>query len=202
MKFVSLLVMMSLLGTNIAVTFRRGDNDMPLKPGLDIEEDDEEMRMIEEQKEEQDEGKCEMPRACSLNAYKDWYRMGSYCIKYFRTPQNFSNAEMNCRSAAPGGHLVSVHNSEQNSNLLCVVMKFNAHKPRIWMGGFELFQSGRYVWTDASSWNFQAWTPGEPTNRWNNKEDCVEMNWSKIGKWNDHSCHLDKPYVCSFKNRV
>eukprot|EP00063_Salmo_salar_P076029 XP_014050864.1 PREDICTED: lectin-like [Salmo salar] len=111
-------------------------------------------------------------------------------------------SQTQCRSAAPGGHLVSVHNCQANDNLLCVVMKNNAKSPRIWLGGFELFQSGKFVWTDGSSWNFDAWTPGEPISRWTSREDCVEMNWSSIGKWNDHTCFTKKSYVCSFKNRV
>uniref|UniRef100_A0A8C7FUQ6 Si:dkey-9i23.5 n=1 Tax=Oncorhynchus kisutch TaxID=8019 RepID=A0A8C7FUQ6_ONCKI len=232
MKFVSLIVMMSLLGTKMALTFHRstGGDDAPV--------------YLQEETAE-----CDMPKACDLKNYEDWYRLGSYCIKYFKAALNFTEAETQCRSAAPGGHLVSVHNcqandnllcvvmknnaknpriwlggfelfqtqcrsaapgghlvsvhnSQANANLLCVVMKNNAKSPRIWLGGFELFKSGKFVWTDGSSWNFEAWTPGEPISRWTSREDCVEMNWSKIGKWNDHTCFTKKSYVCSFKNRV
>ncbi|KAM9528946.1 lectin-like isoform 1-T1 [Salvelinus alpinus] len=185
MKFVSLIVIMSLLGTKMALTFHRrtGGDDAPVYL-------------------QEETAACDMPRACDLKNYEDWYRLGSYCIKYYKAALNFTEAETQCRSAAPGGHLVSVHNSQANANLLCVVMKNNAKSPRIWLGGFELFQSGKFVWTDGSSWNFDAWTPGEPISRWTSREDCVEMNWSRIGKWNDHTCFTKKSYVCSFKNRV
>eukprot|EP00063_Salmo_salar_P063730 XP_014038565.1 PREDICTED: lectin isoform X1 [Salmo salar] len=185
MKFVSLIVMMSLVGTKMALTFHRRTGG-----------DDAQVYFQEETAE------CDMPKACDLKNYEDWYRLGSYCIKYYKAPLNFTEAETQCRSAAPGGHLVSVHNCQANDNLLCVVMKNNAKSPRIWLGGFELFQSGKFVWTDGSSWNFDAWTPGEPISRWTSREDCVEMNWSSIGKWNDHTCFTKKSYVCSFKNRV
>ncbi|KAG9345584.1 hypothetical protein JZ751_008728 [Albula glossodonta] len=141
------------------------------------------------------------PKACDLKTFEDWYRVGSYCMKYFNTPLNFSDAEFNCRSKAPGGHLVSVHDSNANTDLLCIVMKYNASHPRIWMGGMELFMSNKFVWTDGSPWNFQMWVPGQPDNT-QNKEDCVEMNWGNNGKWNDDRCHLKKTFVCSFKNRA
>uniref|UniRef100_A0A4W5NU03 Si:dkey-9i23.5 n=1 Tax=Hucho hucho TaxID=62062 RepID=A0A4W5NU03_9TELE len=161
MKFFSLIVMMSLLGTKMALTFHRSasGDDAP----VDFQEET---------------TGCDLPRACDLKNYEDWYRLGSYCVKYYKTLLNFTEAELQCRSAAPGGHLVSVHNDQANTNLLCVVMKSNAKSPRIWLGGFELFKSGKFVWTDGSSWNFEAWTPGEPISRWTSHEDCVEMNWS------------------------
>ncbi|KAL1023592.1 hypothetical protein UPYG_G00043270 [Umbra pygmaea] len=145
---------------------------------------------------------CTMPNPCNVTGYKDWYKTGSYCIKYFMAHLNFTEAEMQCRSAAPGGHLVSVHDCKANVDLLCVVMKYNAKNPRIWLGGFELFQTGKLMWTDGSPWNYEDWVPGEPSQRWTNAEDCVEMNWSQIGRWNDHSCYTQKSYVCSFKNTV
>ncbi|KAL1023593.1 hypothetical protein UPYG_G00043280 [Umbra pygmaea] len=124
------------------------------------------------------EAYCTMP-SCEQKGYNNWYKSGSHCINYFSAPLSFAEAELRCRAAAPGGHLVSVHNYQANLDVLCVLKKYNTYIPRIWMGGFELFQSGKMVWTDGSQWNYENWVPGEPNNRWTNAEDCVEMNWSR-----------------------
>uniref|UniRef100_A0A673NC49 C-type lectin domain-containing protein n=1 Tax=Sinocyclocheilus rhinocerous TaxID=307959 RepID=A0A673NC49_9TELE len=123
---------------------------------------------------------CVLPKACPLTGYEDWYKVGSRCVKYFGSPFNFTAAEFSCKNKAPGGHLVSVHNSKANSDLLGIVIKLNPHKLRIWIGGFEFFQSGRFIWTDGSSWNYQIWTPGEPKHIFN------------VGKWNDDACYVKK----------
>uniref|UniRef100_A0A8C1LCQ8 C-type lectin domain-containing protein n=1 Tax=Cyprinus carpio TaxID=7962 RepID=A0A8C1LCQ8_CYPCA len=112
---------------------------------------------------------CVLPKAYPMTGYGDWYKVGSHCVKYFGSPLNFSAAEFRCRNKAPGGHLVSVHKSKANSDLLC------------FFGGFEFFQSGRFIWTDGSSWNYQIWTLGEPNTVFSYKEDCVEMNWNCKG---------------------
>uniref|UniRef100_A0A8C2FZR7 C-type lectin domain-containing protein n=1 Tax=Cyprinus carpio TaxID=7962 RepID=A0A8C2FZR7_CYPCA len=106
---------------------------------------------------------CVLPKAYPMTGYGDWYKVGSHCVKYFGSPLNFSAAEFRCRNKAPGGHLVSVHKSKANSDLLCFI------------GGFEIF---RFIWTDGSSWNYQIWTLGEPNTVFSYKEDCVEMNWN------------------------
>uniref|UniRef100_A0A3B3Q1W8 C-type lectin domain-containing protein n=1 Tax=Paramormyrops kingsleyae TaxID=1676925 RepID=A0A3B3Q1W8_9TELE len=101
-----------------------------------------------------------------------------YCIQLNRS----SVYQFACREKATGGHLVSVHDEQANSDVNCIVMKYNYSSPRIWLGGMELFQSKKFIWTDGSVWDFKKWVPGQPDNT-NNTEDCVEMNWkSKKGE--------------------
>ncbi|XP_030640057.1 lectin-like [Chanos chanos] len=141
-----------------------------------------------------------MPRSCDVKNYEHWYKVGTYCVMYFNELLNFTDAEFHCRNAAPGGHLASVHSSPDNNDLNCIVLKYNKKSPRIWLGGFEFFNSGKWVWTDDSNWDFQAWVPGEPNNQ-HNKEDCLEMNWKEKGKWNDDWCPTKKNFLCSFTNK-
>ncbi|KAL1282047.1 hypothetical protein QQF64_000850 [Cirrhinus molitorella] len=142
---------------------------------------------------------CVLPKPCPMPGYRDWYRVGSDCVKYFGSPVSFAAAEFSCRSKAPGAHLVSVHDAKANGDLLCIVVKLNPGNIRIWIGGFELFQSHQFIWTDGSSWNYQMWIPGEPRRVSIYREDCVEMNWSHVGKWNDDACYVKKNYMCAFK---
>ncbi|XP_016323573.1 galactose-specific lectin nattectin-like [Sinocyclocheilus anshuiensis] len=145
---------------------------------------------------------CILPKACPMTGYEDWYRVGSRCVKYFSNPLNFTAAEFSCRSKAPGGHLVSVHNSKAIGDVLCIVIKLNPGNLRIWIGGFELFQSGQFIWIDGSFWDFQIWTRGEPNHMYTSSEECVEMNWKEIGRWNDDSCFAKKNYICAFKQNA
>ncbi|KAK2909083.1 hypothetical protein Q8A67_004920 [Cirrhinus molitorella] len=140
-----------------------------------------------------------MPKSCKVYGFTDWYKVGSDCVEYFKKPLNFTAAEFSCRATAPGAHLVSVHSKKDNDLLLCIVEKFNRNNLRFWLGGFELFKSGQFLWLDGSFWDFQIWTRGEPNHMYTSTEECVEMNWKEIGRWNDNSCHMKKNYMCAFK---
>ncbi|XP_051758946.1 lectin [Ctenopharyngodon idella] len=142
---------------------------------------------------------CRMPKACGVHGFTDWFKVGRYCVKYFSWPQNFTQAEFKCRSKAPGAHLVSVHSYKENNYLLCIVKKFNPRNLRFWLGGFEFFKSGKFFWIDGSFWDYQIWTRGEPNHRYTGTEECVEMNWKEVGRWNDDSCSVKKNYICAFK---
>ncbi|XP_026116495.1 lectin-like [Carassius auratus] len=142
---------------------------------------------------------CSMPKPCNVYGFTNWYKVGSVCVKYFNSPLNFTQAEFSCRTKAPGAHLVSVHKKEHNDKLLCIVKKFNPNNLRIWLGAFELFKSGQFLWLDGSYWDYEIWTRGEPNHMYTSTEECVEMNWKEIGKWNDDSCDVKKNYICAFK---
>ncbi|XP_050958298.1 lectin-like [Labeo rohita] len=140
------------------------------------------------------------PTSCNVNGFKKhWYKMDNYCVRYYNQPLNFSDAEFSCRKKASGAHLVSVHSKKHNKILLDIVKKFNPNNLRIWLGAFELFQSGKFLWLDGSFWDYEIWTTGEPTNIYNSKEECLEMNWKETGRWNDDACSYKKNYICAFK---
>ncbi|XP_048826638.1 lectin-like [Brienomyrus brachyistius] len=130
--------------------------------------------------------------------YKDWTQIGQVCAKYFNTPSSFADAESACRQAASGGHLVSVHDEQTNAAVLAIVLKYNPSSPRTWMGGERVGQSSTFTWTDGSSWDFEKWVPGQPSNS-GNHENCVEMNWKNLGQWNDDWCIKQKPFICAFQ---
>ncbi|XP_051560030.1 lectin-like [Myxocyprinus asiaticus] len=142
---------------------------------------------------------CPMPKHCNVAGFNDWYKVGRECVNYFNTNLNFSDAEFSCRSKVPGGHLVSLHNKRANDDIQCIVEKLNPKHLRIWLGGYEFFKTGKFFWTDGSHWDYEIWTPGEPNNIFTSTEDCVEMNWNHVGKWNDDSCMNKKSYLCAFK---
>ncbi|XP_030643669.1 lectin-like [Chanos chanos] len=175
MKFVAVLLVLTLqLGSNYS-----------LINGTDVDPDDAELLM---------DSKLDVKRCCPCG----WYKLGRFCVRYFSRPLSFPDAEFHCRRAYRGGHLVSVHSPSQNRRLLHIVKRCAGRNPRFWIGGFELFKSRHFIWTDGSSWCYNNWVPGEPTFG-GGKEACVEVNWHTIGKWNDHTCYTKKSYVCAFR---
>ncbi|XP_065121398.1 lectin-like [Paramisgurnus dabryanus] len=142
-----------------------------------------------------------LPYRCNVDGFNNWFKVGKYCVKYFSKPLNFTDAENSCRRTVPGGHLVSVHNAKANHDLLSIVKLKNPTNLRMWLGAYELFQSGKFLWTDGSFWDYAVWTPGEPSNLYSRREECVEMNWKVVGKWNDHGCNSRKGYICAFKRK-
>lgn len=36
--------------------------------------------------------RCDMPKAC--DGFTDWFKVGLYCVKYFNTSANFTDAEV------------------------------------------------------------------------------------------------------------
>ncbi|XP_051758985.1 lectin-like [Ctenopharyngodon idella] len=144
---------------------------------------------------------CDMPEACDVDGFSDWFKVGRYCVKYFNTPANFTDAEFSCMKNVSGGHLVSVHNEKDNGQLLCTMTELSRNKPRVWLGGYQLFKTGKFRWLDGSSWIYQRWAAGEPNHIYTN-EECVEMNWKVDGMWNDESCSVKKNYFCAFKRKT
>uniref|UniRef100_A0A8C7FUZ3 Uncharacterized protein n=1 Tax=Oncorhynchus kisutch TaxID=8019 RepID=A0A8C7FUZ3_ONCKI len=92
-------------------------------------------------------------------------------------------SQMKCRYAAPGGHLVSVHNNNVFLSLsLLLTTSFSLSLPPLSV-------------VSLCGLTAPTGTPGEPIACWTSHEDC-------IGKWNDHMYFTKKSYMCSFKNRV
>nr|XP_014353404.1 PREDICTED: lectin-like [Latimeria chalumnae] len=122
--------------------------------------------------------KCEIgvPRLCSPSS-SDWcLKHKGRILRFINCPSNFSNAEVYCRRHFHG-HLVSIHNHCQNNAVYRLTISGGNCGPRTWIGGFELFNSGHYMWTDGSFFDFVNWVPGEPTQTFRTAEDCMEMNW-------------------------
>jgi len=37
-----------------------------------------------------------MPKACDVHGFTDWFNVGKYCVKYFYSRANFTDAEVGC----------------------------------------------------------------------------------------------------------
>ncbi|KAG9329803.1 hypothetical protein JZ751_029574 [Albula glossodonta] len=139
------------------------------------------------------------PPVCKKANGTNWYKVGSYCVKYFKGPVEFGTAETNCAKDAPGGHLASVHSVQANDDFHNIIMKYSPNNPRTWIGGLEIPSTKTYIWTDASPWNYQAWESGEPGSWFWKSEHCVEMDYNVNKKWYDSACNTKLGYMCAYK---
>ncbi|KAI4879714.1 hypothetical protein NFI96_013867 [Prochilodus magdalenae] len=85
-----------------------------------------------------------------------------------------------------GGHLASVHSSEEYSFIQSLVGNSQA-----WLGATDVAQVGVWVWTDGSAFDYINWNSGEPNGGTN--ENCLMMNYIQVN-WNDFPC---EGYPCS-----
>ena len=77
----------------------------------------------------------------------------------------------------PTSTLVSIPDNTTNDYLTTLT------KETSWTGGYKNSE-GDWGWTDGSPWTFTKWAPGEPNDD-GGREDFVEINFQKIGLWND-----------------
>ncbi|KAG5264400.1 hypothetical protein AALO_G00253380 [Alosa alosa] len=129
---------------------------------------------------------------CPNQAYPHWFKLGDVCARYFAYEFNFADAETRCGGEAAGGHLISIHDEQTSEDVQILT---GSSYTRVWIGGFKIPHSGKFVWTDGSNWDYTNWVQGEP----NGNGDCVQINYDTPGKWDDVQCWSSRGYVCAFK---
>ncbi|XP_063071628.1 lectin-like [Engraulis encrasicolus] len=125
---------------------------------------------------------------CSVDGFKDWYVVGSFCAKHFTQKHSFPDAEKACRAKHPRGHLISLHDGTMNNDVKALT------RSQAWIGGYKLDCGRDWIWTDGSKWCYQNWVPGEP----NNSGRCAHINWHTHGKFDDTRCCNRKTFICAF----
>ena len=109
-----------------------------------------------------------------------------------RGAMNFSAAEALCVSL--GGHLASIQSEAENADFLREAANhLKKAASRVWLGGTDIAEEGKWVWTDGRSWNFTNWAFAEPDNE--NNSDCMLTAGKRWydgvwydGSWHDGSC--------------
>ncbi|XP_028973724.1 galactose-specific lectin nattectin-like [Esox lucius] len=97
-----------------------------------------------------------------------------------------------------GGNLASVHGPHQYHFLLSVIEKSGKKDQQTWVGGNDAVQEGVWLWSDGSKFSYQNWSRGQPSN-FNNRENCMEINYGADRGKNDAACWHKFPFLCSRK---
>ena len=106
-----------------------------------------------------------------------------YVKNYYKT---WADAEDYCKTRR-GGHLASIHSEDE--------LKFvQSNFPRdLWLGASDIVEEGTWVWTDGSSFDYSAWSSGNPNNM--GDQDCLEGNSHNLQR-DDDNCNKKKLYLC------
>ncbi|XP_060698527.1 C-type lectin Cal-like [Hemiscyllium ocellatum] len=116
-----------------------------------------------------------------------------YCYKFVSQPKTWIDAELHCRTLAPGGHLASIHWEEQNR---IIAEKFSQTE-RTWIGFNDIYKENSFLWTDGSSSDFTHWDKEQPDN-YHGQEHCVHFV-ARTPDWNDLLCDSKLCFLCSYK---
>ncbi|XP_035850138.1 neurocan core protein [Sander lucioperca] len=126
---------------------------------------------------------------------EDWSRLGNRCFAFIDSPKTWSEAEDYC--LFEGGNLASVHSNEEN-NFIQILTKEDTHEfPLTWIGGNDCIQSGFWMWTDGTKFNYKNWSKRYNVQDKRRTMHCLEMNYGYRKKWNAASCNDTLPFVCA-----
>ncbi|KAK1879625.1 Lactose-binding lectin l-2 [Dissostichus eleginoides] len=116
-----------------------------------------------------------------------WTSFDGRCYKYIGTQATWARAELQCVSQ--GGNLVSIHSRAEEDFVKLLIKLSDPAEGITWIGLSDIYEQGRWVWSDGCAAKYFFWNQGEPNNQ--GGEDCVQQ----LGKWND-SVHT-LPSVCA-----
>jgi len=95
-----------------------------------------------------------------------------------------------------GGHLVSIHSSDENERVrsLCA-----ANSAECWIGLTDELREGEWRWSDGTPSDFLQWQPGEPNG--NTQQNFAYLypttnRWVRGGNWDDQGASKRHASVC------
>lgn len=104
-----------------------------------------------------------------------------YEVSYKRV--SWTHAKQICTER--GGHLVTIHNAQENSYLHHVLTQLN-YTGRVWIGLQDRTKEGHYHWVTGESVSYTHWSNHANHGAHNNQQDCVTM--LPTGQWEDVLC--------------
>ncbi|KAL6734172.1 lectin C-type domain protein [Ancylostoma duodenale] len=112
---------------------------------------------------------------------------------------NFYEAEGKCQEMK--GHLVSIHNDEENDFVADLIGSDKEY--HTWIGLQRTENRSVWRWTDGSEMDFSKWDIDQPDGSPNDKDNCAHIYnvirgepLDREKKWNDALCYWSEYYVC------
>uniref|UniRef100_A0A3B4HCG2 Ladderlectin-like n=2 Tax=Pundamilia nyererei TaxID=303518 RepID=A0A3B4HCG2_9CICH len=119
-----------------------------------------------------------------------WSYFNHRCFVYVPRSMSWGQAERNCKSM--GGHLASVHSSNEYRHIQKLTSDHDYMET--WIGGTYEFEEKVWLWSDGSSFHYTHWCPGEPSG---GNQNCLQINYTPSKCWDDLGCGLHLPSVCA-----
>ncbi|XP_008323524.1 uncharacterized protein LOC103389747 [Cynoglossus semilaevis] len=118
------------------------------------------------------------------------------CYEFNQMPMTFKEAQVSCKTRAPGAELASITSGDLHSRLVSLVTKGGEKNPVLtWLGG--TVQDQKASWVDSSEWTYSDWKPGHPDIH-TEKPVCMEMFQIDESWWTAADCDLERASLCSF----
>jgi hypothetical protein len=122
--------------------------------------------------------------------------VGTHSYLFCQDHQKWEEALDSCEEY---GYALLTINSEEEQNWLHSAFEYSYET---WWTGFnDLADEGTWEWASGETVTYDdPWSNGQPDNH-QNKEDCMEMNfsiinWATYGDWNDLDCNSQRFFVC------
>nr|4WQQ_A Chain A, Lectin CEL-I, N-acetyl-D-galactosamine-specific C-type [Cucumaria echinata]4WQQ_B Chain B, Lectin CEL-I, N-acetyl-D-galactosamine-specific C-type [Cucumaria echinata]4WQQ_C Chain C, Lectin CEL-I, N-acetyl-D-galactosamine-specific C-type [Cucumaria echinata]4WQQ_D Chain D, Lectin CEL-I, N-acetyl-D-galactosamine-specific C-type [Cucumaria echinata] len=130
----------------------------------------------------------------------DWEAEGDHCYRFFNTLTTWENAHHECVSYSCStlnvrSDLVSVHSAAEQAYVFNYWRGIDSQAGQLWIGLYDKYNEGDFIWTDGSKVGYTKWAGGEPNNH-NNAEDYGQFRHTEGGAWNDNSAAAQAKYMC------
>ena len=111
------------------------------------------------------------------------------------TGRTWQQARAFCQSL--GGDLASIHSEAERVCANRALAASGATPLGAWIGLAEQQQEGAWQWSDGTTTDFTAWSPGEPNNDSRGPNDCAHLWRDRAFGWNDIPCErTDASVLC------
>ena len=127
-----------------------------------------------------------------------WRKYHSDCYRHFNTRLTWTEAKADCQKQ--NADLADILDIGTNDFIKTLSSRPG---PQIWIGGSKQTNTTDWMWVilQPSPWNFENWSPGQPSG----DGDCVTMFGAapgyKQGYWNDAGCSSHYfQYVCKMQS--
>ncbi|KAI5622204.1 hypothetical protein C0J50_18266, partial [Silurus asotus] len=121
-----------------------------------------------------------------------WVHYGRRCFTYQANHMDWASAEKHCLKL--GGHLVSIHNRNEQDLVRALIRAHDYSENLSWIGLSNCEKKRSFFWSDGTKYDYAPWAPNEPN--FQRDECCVHMNYGDRKGWNDYPCDRIHPFVC------
>ncbi|XP_077987011.1 polycystin family receptor for egg jelly-like [Glandiceps talaboti] len=134
---------------------------------------------------------CKRGIQCTI---EDGFPAGGFCHRVVEVEENYDSAASYCQDAM-ASHLAKVSSEVIQQELMTHLSKYHPGQ-KLMIGLTDNTLEGTFIWEDNSNIDYSNWIDFQPDDFGNN-EDCVIIDVSENGKWEDVECDLDSYYfIC------
>jgi len=122
------------------------------------------------------------PADAMMECRPDFFQVGDSCFYVSRNlmARNWVEAQIACMEK--NSTLASVTTKEE----LQSIQSNCSYIGKFFLGGTDSGSENKWSWTGGAKWEFENWKSGEPNG--GGRENCMEMEASGLGLWNDVDC--------------